>query len=103
MFSATITARAPETVIELEGDLDIAAAPHLVGVVQGALNAGCDRITLDLARLAFADPKGLSGIASTSRLAAELGVELVVVNARPLTSMVLDMTELRSVVDVRSA
>ncbi|MEX2658912.1 MAG: STAS domain-containing protein [Acidimicrobiales bacterium] len=102
MFSATITERTPETVIHLEGDLDIAATPHLVGVVQGAMNAGYRRISLDLEDVSFVDSTGLACVARLTRRASELDIDLVLRHPNDLAARVLEVTGLDTVIDIRT-
>ena len=97
LFTATIRRQDPWTTVRLVGDLDLLSQPIAVGAVDGVMNAGSDRVMLDLAGLTFIDTSGAAGILRMQRKAERLGVDLVVVNANRTAVKVLEVCGFREV------
>lgn len=100
MFTASVLTRTPETVVHLDGDLDLASAADLVAVVHEELRAGSTYLVIDLRDLAFIDSTGLGAIARLQEQAAGDGAELVVRNPSALASRAFEITGFGSVLDV---
>jgi anti-sigma B factor antagonist len=85
--------------VRLRGELDIATAPRLVDVLDGA-----DReVVIDLEELAFLDAHGLDALAHGSAHAELQGDRLVVVNANPLARRMFEITGLDHLLVTRGA
>lgn len=100
-FRATVVARRPETVVHLEGDLDLASAGELVAVVQEELRSGASHLAIDLRDLAFIDSSGLGAIVRLQEEASGHGAGLVVRNPSVLATRAFEITGAGSVLDVR--
>ena len=59
--------------LRLTGELDLATAPALEQAVRGALEAGAERLVLDLANLTFVDSSGLRLLITLSARAPDEG------------------------------
>ncbi len=57
-----VTEAPPETMLTLEGELDIAAVPNLRAAVHEALQRKAGAIVIDLAGVTFLDSAGLWGL-----------------------------------------
>jgi anti-anti-sigma factor len=82
------------TVIELRGDLDIAAAPALREHLLDALRHSTNRLILDLSGVRFCDASGLAVLVGAQHRAQLLGVTLSVAAPRPQIAKVLRITGL---------
>ena len=98
LFSATIIPNDPWTVVRLVGELDLLSRAVAVGVIDGVMNAGSDRILLDLADLTFIDTSGMSGILRMQQKAERTGVDLVVANPSAMASSVMEVSGFREVI-----
>ena len=84
-------------VVGLVGELDLVSQAVAVGAIDGAINAGSGRVTLDLAGLTFIDTSGASGLVRMQQKAERIGVDLVVANACAMAARVLQISGFREV------
>lgn len=82
------------TIIELRGDLDIAAAPALREHLLDALSHSTNLLILDLSEVRFCDASGLAVLVGTQHRAQLLGVTLYLAAPRPQIAEVLRITGL---------
>jgi anti-anti-sigma factor len=90
-----LTTRTPTpTIVELRGDLDLAAAPALREHLLDALRHNTNSLILDLSKVRFCDASGLAVLVGTQRRARLLGVSLYLAAPRPQIAKVLRITGL---------
>jgi anti-anti-sigma factor len=80
---APVAARRLHTV-ELVGELDRLSAPLLEREIERVCEEGVDAVTLDLRRLTYIDPTGVSVVAFRSRLCAKRGFKFALIPGPPL-------------------
>jgi anti-sigma B factor antagonist len=68
-------------VIAVEGELDLDKAPRLKWTLVGALEAGCDRLVVDLSRVAFIDSTAIGVLIGVNR-SLEAGGRLAIACAQ---------------------
>jgi anti-sigma B factor antagonist len=87
--------------VRVSGEIDLASAPEIVGVVQAALAPGA-RIELDLRGVGFMDSSGVAALTRCRRLAEDAGGSLVVrCAATGPVAQLIEWTGLGQVVDIR--
>ena len=67
-------------ILVAQGDLDLAAGGHLSRWVDASLDAGCDRLVVDLSEAGYLDTRALDGLIRAERTAAGRGAALTVVS-----------------------
>lgn len=82
------------TIIELRGDLDLAAAPALREHLLDALRRSTNRLILDLSGVTSCDPSGLAVLVGAQRRAQLRGVTLCLAAPRPQAAKILRITGL---------
>jgi anti-anti-sigma factor len=82
------------TIIELRGDLDLAAVPALREHLLDALSHSTNTLILDLSEVSFCDASGLAVLVGAQHRAQLLGVTLSVAAPRPQIAKVLRITGL---------
>ena len=94
--SATLTVvTAPgDTVVALDGDLDIAAVPAVRERLLSLLRPGASRLVIDMSAVRYADASGLEVLVSTRRRAVLLGGTLRLAALQPEVARVLIVTGL---------
>lgn len=100
-FSATIMNRVPATVIQLEGELDVATVPALTRLVHGAMNAGATHLILDLRNLGFIDSTGLGALARLHHRAVQMGAVLILCNPSMTATKLFELTGLDMVLNIQ--
>jgi anti-anti-sigma factor len=80
--------------LELTGELDLASAAELEGMVAQACANGASEIVLDLSRLRFIDSSGLKAILSASSLCATNACELYLTRAQEPVQRLFEITRL---------
>lgn len=78
-------------IIRVTGDLDAHTAPRLDDVVRGLIDAGAERIVVDMAAVEFVDSSGLRSLIRARADGAD-GREVVVHNPSAATLRLLDVT-----------
>ncbi len=85
---------AGSTVVRLDGDLGIAAAPALRERLIEVLTPGTQLVIVDLSRVQSCDPAGLAVLIGTQRRARERGIVVRLVAPSPPVAEVLHSTGL---------
>lgn len=80
-------------IVCLVGELDLATAPMLDGVLHD-LDAPCERVVLDLSRLTFIDSTGLRLVFSEHQRSRSDGFDLVLAGANGHVLEILHLTAL---------
>jgi anti-sigma B factor antagonist len=78
--------------IAVEGDLDSLSLPVLTQTLAGLYDAGCFRIVVDLADLAFIDSSGLGGLVGAWCRCRDEGGHLSAVNPSKPVRRLMDLT-----------
>jgi anti-sigma B factor antagonist len=92
------------TVLRLEGELDLAAAPQLRAELDEVTDdSGTSSLTLDLAGVSFIDSTGLQELLVALRRLRDRGGTLVLTNPRPIAMRLFEITGLIGVFDIRTA
>jgi anti-sigma B factor antagonist len=89
------------TVVQVDGELDLASSPQLAHALQEACGNAPDEIVLDLAKLRFMDMAGLRLLLRATQRAAERGIDLVLTNVRAPTRRVLTLTGVTGLLAIR--
>jgi anti-sigma B factor antagonist len=82
-FSAKVVGLDSDAVVFLTGELDMATAPELIGVLTPVVADGPREVALDLSGLSFIDSSGIAALVDTQRRLGEQGRHLAVYRARP--------------------
>ena len=88
-------------VVDVRGEIDLAAAPELSEHLLGAEDAGLRAVVVDLCRVTFLDSSGLAALLNARKKLLAADIPLVVAcepAGRP--ARILEVTGLRSVIDV---
>jgi anti-sigma B factor antagonist len=93
-LSTTSPDGATTTVLRLDGDLDVAAAPVLRKVINALIELGHDTIVLDLASVGFVDAAAIGMLAACERRARRSGSRIVLGNVPQPIARVLQITAL---------
>jgi anti-sigma B factor antagonist len=93
------------TVLAVAGDLDIATAGVLRGHVDSVLDAGTERLLVDLSPASFVDSTGCSELVKAAKRGAAAGipVELVVPPANWRVRRVVDFMQFGELLPVHDA
>ena len=81
-FSAKVVGLDGDTVVFLTGELDMATAPELTGVLGPLIEHGPQEVVLDFSGLSFIDSSGIAALVDTQRRLSEQGRHLAVHRAR---------------------
>jgi anti-sigma B factor antagonist len=81
----------PECLVAVAGELDLASAPELAGVLRG-LDAAGELVTLDLRDLTFIDVAGVRALQDARRIAREAGRRLQILGPSRVASSVFELT-----------
>lgn len=91
-----ISRRRPDTrtsVISVEGELDLATAPSLKGMLLSAMHTGASGLIVDLSLTAFMDSTALGVLIGVSR-GLDADTRLAIVCARPNVLKIFELTGL---------
>ena len=94
-------ARGRSTVVEVDGELDLASSPQLERILEEEWGNGADEIVLDLAELRFMDMAGLRLLLRATQRAGERGTELVLTNVRRPIRRVFTLTGVGGLLAIR--
>jgi anti-anti-sigma factor len=86
--------RPAHTVIELDGEIDIATSPALRKRLRNALQQSEDVLILDLSRVSFCDASGLGVLVGIQRRTRQFGITLRLAALRPRMIDLLQITGL---------
>ncbi len=89
------------TVLTVTGEVDLATAPALETAIDAALDAGSDRVVVDLAAVSFLASAGMAALVAAHQRAGEK-TTIALVAEGPATSRQLKMTALDQVFDLHS-
>lgn len=89
-------------VVDVHGDLDRTALPHVVEQLDEALSAGPGEVVVDLEDCPFVDATSLAVLVDTHRRARRAGGVLTLAHCSPRVMRLLTLTGLRRVFDVRA-
>ncbi len=93
-FEAHLERKGQRTVVQLDGELDLATAPVLARSLNDWLAHAGSEVALDLSRLRFVDVAGARALARAADLARAAGREVVVVSPAPLVARVIRLVGL---------
>ncbi|MEU5552559.1 STAS domain-containing protein [Micromonospora sp. NPDC047793] len=88
------------TVVEVQGDLDMATSPRLRGTLQKLVDAGDRQVVVDLAGVAFMDSSALGALVVMFKSSREAGGRLSLAGVRPAVRRVLNITSVDRVIDI---
>ena len=97
-----VTAEGGDTVVVVEGDLDLDTAPALTNCLCDTLAGGARRIVVDLRDVSFIDSSGLMALHAAHMAAAESGAALVLRGVSPHTLRLLAFSGLDTVLTVEN-
>jgi len=101
-FAVDVRREGGVAAVSLVGELDMATAPELEEALTG-LEAGYERLVVDLSRCSFFASSGISILLEHNARAARDGFELVIVKAPPIVQRIFDLTHLDGVLTFRDA
>jgi anti-sigma B factor antagonist len=101
-FSAKVVGLDGDTVVFLTGELDMATAPQLTGVLGPLVEHGPMEVVLDFSDLSFIDSSGIAALLDTQHRLGEQGRHLAVHNALRGTWRVFEIAGLLDFLHVRS-
>jgi anti-sigma B factor antagonist len=93
--------RGRSTVVEIDGELDLASSPQLKQALEQAWRNGSDEVVLDLGKLRFMDVAGLRVLLRATQCAEERGTDLVMTNIRRPIRRVLTLTGMNGLLPIR--
>jgi anti-sigma B factor antagonist len=97
-FSVVLTECNGRPVVQLEGDIDILAAPTMRDALCALVNVGEREIVLDLTHVKFMDSSGVGVIGEVVRA----GAWVTIAGASPAAQRVLDLTGLSALCTTRA-
>src|SRR5687767_10178611 len=101
-FSVVVRERGEEATIAVAGEIDLATAPALRGVLFGVIEAGAHAtVVLDIADVTFIDSTGLGVVVDAHRRLADEHRRLVVAHPTPGASRVIEVAGLDHLLDIR--
>jgi anti-sigma B factor antagonist len=89
--------RPSPAILALSGELDIATAPGVLRLLNGAVDAAAEqhrRLIIDLSDVSFCDASGLTALIRTHNRARELRTPVFLAGARPHVRKLLRITRL---------
>ena len=81
--------------MRVEGELDIAAAPHFRRVVGDLMGTGVRTVTVDLSHAEFVDSSGLGALLWAEHRLRAVGGDLAVVNPSQAVRRIIEMAGLQ--------
>jgi anti-sigma B factor antagonist len=96
-----VTADAQEVRARLAGELDLATADELTGLVDDLIRGGYRRLVLDLTDLSLCDARGLAAFVAVADALEEAGGDLTMTGLCPLVRELFEITALSAVLRVR--
>lgn len=99
-FGVTLTVETHRAVLGIRGEVDLATAPTLRGLVQVLIDQGSTRIVLDMANVTFLDASGLSLLSAASAQVRRLGGRLTLRFVPRSVRRTLELTGVASLVDI---
>lgn len=81
-----------ETVVAVQGEIDVLSAPLLLERLTTCVVAGCQRLTVDLSGVSFLGASALSVLVAASQDLGQQGGVLVVHRPRPMARRIMGIT-----------
>jgi anti-sigma B factor antagonist len=91
-FSVSVLVDGAETVLRLQGEVDLLSSPYLRSVLDASIDAGHNAVVLDLAALRFMDAAGLRVIAHAANRLEMSGGSLTIRAPSKIVRRMLDVT-----------
>jgi anti-sigma B factor antagonist len=88
------------TVVEVQGELDLATEPQFRDRMQQVISGGADRVVVDLAGVGFMDSSGLGTLAFAFRELRAVGRQLFLAAPQNRVRMVLAITAMDQAIPV---
>lgn len=101
-FSARSVVEDGKSVVMLNGELDLDAAPKLTEALVPVIEDGGDDLVIDLSELTFIDSSGLATFIAARRRASERGRRLIIRSPRGATVRLLELTGLMEYLNVEA-
>jgi anti-anti-sigma factor len=101
LFQIDVSYYGTGAVISLAGELDVASAPELVNVLQGAALDVADSVVLDMERVSFIDSSGIGVLVSAHKRMDANGRILIIRSPQPRTVKVIQISGLASYLNIR--
>lgn len=99
-FEVRVTPEQDRIRVYVTGELDLATAPLLEQPLTNALEAGFDKLVLDLTDLTFIDSSGLRLVIQTHRKAADIDASLTVEGAHGAPLKAFELAGLTSYLEL---
>ncbi len=99
-FGMTLTVETHRAVLGIRGEVDLATAPTLGGLVQVLIDQGNKRIVLDMANVTFLDASGLSVLSDASARVRRLGGRLTLRSVPLSVRRTLDVSGVAALVEI---
>jgi anti-anti-sigma factor len=87
-----------QVVVGVHGEIDLATAPELRGILCGVLDRGHTNLVIDMSRLRFMDASGLEIIAHTSACLQAAGGQLTIRSPSAISRRILDISGLSGLI-----
>jgi anti-anti-sigma factor len=98
-FSVEVGTAGPAAVVAVTGELDIHTVGRLRDALAGAVDAGAQRLIVDLTRIGFIDSVGLGAILHTKKRLGDAGRLVVVLARGSYAGVIFDVVGADAVVD----
>lgn len=100
-LTVSVLGRGRSTVVQVDGELDLASSPQLEHALEQAWGNAPDEIVLDLGRLHFMDMSGLRVLLTATQRAESQGTDLVLTNVRAQIRRVLTLAGVNGLLRIR--
>jgi anti-sigma B factor antagonist len=87
-------------VLHVQGEVDVYTSPSLRDELYRLIDAGADRVSLDLRQMDFIDSSGLGVLVGALKRVREQSGDLQLRNVQPATRKILDITGLTQVLTI---
>jgi len=91
----SVSSSARETLVALEGEIDLASADRLNQVLADVVDGRPAKLAIDLAKVTFLDSTGIRELMIAANAAAETGCRFVVRHPTPMIERTLEICGLR--------
>jgi len=101
-FGASITIEANRSSLGIRGEVDIATAPTLRGLVQLLIDQGSTQIVLDLANVTFLDASGLGVLSAASARLVRMGGGLTLRSVPRNVQRTLEISGVAALIEIEN-
>jgi anti-sigma B factor antagonist len=101
LFQIDVSYYGTGAVLTLAGELDVASAPELVNVLQGAALDVADSVELDMERVSFIDSSGIGVLVSAHKRMDANGRILIIRSPQPRTVKVIQISGLAGYLNIK--